>query len=401
MNANPGTYPKERDNTSPVGKSRQRILVVGPTPPPFAGPELAMQAILESPLSQWHEIKHINTTARSSNAQKGRLSIGLAPKFLWWVARYAWTVIRFRPSVVYAFVTATPLGWVGRDIWNIWIARAFGARVVIHMRAGHFQHRLKSAPKIIRWAISLSCRQCTWCLAQSKSLTSQFAELCDPQRRGVVPNMIPVERYKATPSRTTESPTVLFLGHLTTAKGYCDLLRCIEKVVKRHPGVTFEFAGEKKTHETNVFHNQLTGKPLPEDDPETVRRNTIDGKLDKNYKYLGVLDEEGKIAALKRCTALVQPSYSEGFSMAILEALSIGRPVVCTRVGAMPDFLESETNGVLFEPGDLDSLTEGIVRALQDQQWQQRVGRENAALARDNFSPDVVARTLEAYLTTG
>ncbi|MGB7327415.1 MAG: glycosyltransferase family 4 protein, partial [Rubripirellula sp.] len=177
---------------------------------------------------------------------------------------------------------------------------------------------------------------------------------------------------------------------------YCELLKAIPEVAARHPNVVFQFAGTKLDRERNVHHVQTTGERLDGESPEQCYEDNVAGRFERNYEYLNVLDEEGKIAALRRCNFLMLPSYSEGFSMAILEAIATGKPVVCTAVGAMQDILTSGENGEVIQPGDTAGLIRGILRLLDDPDYRNRAAELNAKYARENFSQTVIAKRLAA-----
>ena len=372
--------------------------MLGPYPPPYAGPELAIKSLLESPLRNEVELKHLSTNVRKDNASKGKVGFGLVSAFFVILYRLSRTLISCRPQVVYFFVTATRMGWLGRDVWCIAISRLFGAKVITHMRAGHFKNNLRSASRleiaVIRWA----CHRVSWSLVQTESLRNQFTDLAPEHRIGVVHNMIDVHKYHSVDPSDHDKNCVLFLGHLSEAKGYCDVLKVIPQVVQEFPEVRFQFAGTKIESERNVRHCQATGKELPGQSPSVCFDEVIAGKYEKNYEYLGVLDEAGKMDALWRCNFLVLPSYSEGFSMAVLEALAVGKPVVTTKVGAMQDVLVSGVHGEVIVPGDLEALADAIRKLLRDRDYRNKVAAENALYCRQMFSQEVIASNLNRYI---
>ena len=371
-----------------------RVLVIGPFPPPFAGPEMAIKMLLESPLRDEFHLQHLSTNVRKINVFKGRVGLSMISSFFRFFSRLIWSLLRFRPAIVYYFVTATKLGWLGRDVWCIAISRLFGAKVVTHMRAGHFRHRLANANRfevaLIRWA----CHRVSWSLVQAPSLKDQFEGLAPSERIKVVPNMIDVDRYVAVPVDEHEFGRILFLGHLSVAKGYCELLKIIPQVATRFPDVSFHFAGTKLDKERNVHHIQSTGNPLPNEDPETCYQSNIEGRFEANYTFLGMLDEKAKIAAIKSCDFLVLPSFSEGFSMAILEAMSMGKPVVCAAVGAMRDFVIDGKHGEVIEPGDTEALANAVLKLLSERGYRDQLATENSGYVRQNFTQAVIAEKL-------
>ncbi len=373
---------------------KRRVLVVGPYPPPYSGPEMAIKAILESPIQQRFDLRHLSTNVRKTNQAKGRFGPSMVWAFFVFLTRLVNQLVRFRPDVVYCFVTATRLGWLGRDVWCIAVSRLFGAQVVTHMRAGHFKNNLAGAPSwqlaIIRWA----CRQVRWSVVQASSLRDQFEGLAPEDRIAVIPNMIDTDRYYKVNADQCTPSHILFLGHLSQAKGYADLLRAIPRVAEVFPDVVFRFAGAKIDKESNVFHDQATGARLPTIHCAEIYDQEIAGRFEANYEYLGMLDEDDKIQALCDCTFLVLPSYSEGFSMAILEAISMGKPIVCTGVGAMRDYLMTGVHGEVIAPGDVDSLVASILKLLGDADYRNRVALHNGDFAREQFSQAVVAQQL-------
>jgi len=68
----------------------------------------------------------------------------------------------------------------------------------------------------------------------------------------------------------------------------------------------------------------------------------------------------------KIANLFVMPSFTEGFPMALLEAMQNGLPVVATNVGGIPDIIESGVNGLLIKPGDVECLGDAMHFILSD-----------------------------------
>jgi glycosyltransferase involved in cell wall biosynthesis len=71
-------------------------------------------------------------------------------------------------------------------------------------------------------------------------------------------------------------------------------------------------------------------------------------------------------ALLKRADLTVMPSLVEPLGMAQIEALSLGVPVVASRVGGIPETVTHLKTGVLVAPGDIEAWTEGLAYALSN-----------------------------------
>lgn len=88
------------------------------------------------------------------------------------------------------------------------------------------------------------------------------------------------------------------------------------------------------------------------------------------------------------------PSFAEGTSMSVLEAMSTGLPVVATAVGGTPHLLDGGRCGLLVPSGDADALAAALDRLLGDRGAAQSLGAAARARAEADFSEDAM---LDAY----
>jgi glycosyltransferase involved in cell wall biosynthesis len=105
-----------------------------------------------------------------------------------------------------------------------------------------------------------------------------------------------------------------------------------------------------------------------------------------NLRRLGHLSDESLAAARAGAAAVLVPSlFYEHFGYAAAEALLDARPVVATRIGALPELVEHEVTGLLADPADVETLGALVRRALDDPEapgWG-RAGRERLARVAD------------------
>lgn len=88
-------------------------------------------------------------------------------------------------------------------------------------------------------------------------------------------------------------------------------------------------------------------------------------------RYLGPQSEEGVRALMRAATVLLVPSlWYEGFPMVMVEALSLGLPVIASRIGGLPEIIEDAVCGFLHAPGDASALGDALRKfaALAPQQ---------------------------------
>jgi len=138
---------------------------------------------------------------------------------------------------------------------------------------------------------------------------------------------------------------VLFIGHISKAKGALDLIKSIPLVVKQLPAVKFLFAGNVIERDYNI---------------KFVQNSThlcrlfwgLKDRYPEHFEYLGVVTGKTKKELLKSVDILALPSYSEGFPFVVLEGMSAGLPVIATRVGALPEVFRHGED-IFFVPNSI------------------------------------------------
>ena len=84
--------------------------------------------------------------------------------------------------------------------------------------------------------------------------------------------------------------------------------------------------------------------------------------------------------------------------MVVLEAMAAGVPVLASKVGGVPDLIESEKTGLFCDPERPESFREGVARLLADREFARQLAVTAKAEALRRFYPQVIARRhLEIY----
>ena len=96
----------------------------------------------------------------------------------------------------------------------------------------------------------------------------------------------------------------------------------------------------------------------------------------------------------RSCDIFVSPTYAEGFSNTILEAMASGLPVVSTRAVGVVDCLRDNENGLLVEPGDVAALRHALTRMLTEPALRERLAATALREARDIYSWRTVSRLI-------
>ena len=176
---------------------------------------------------------------------------------------------------------------------------------------------------------------------------------------------------------------VLYLGRLSEKKGIYDLLKVISSVKASVPDAHFYICGDGEMEQVKSEVERLGIQP---------------------YVTLpGWVRGAEKNEILSRCEILVLPSYYEAMPMVVLEAMSCGYAVIATDVGGIPQMIQSEKNGILIKPGELDRLAENIIEVLKNDWLRTQIGRSARQTVTDRFNIKKeiknLARTYEKTLT--
>lgn len=108
------------------------------------------------------------------------------------------------------------------------------------------------------------------------------------------------------------------------------------------------------------------------------------------------LTRQEVMQAWQRAEAAVVPSlWDEPFGMVAVEALTAGTPVVASAVGALPEIVDDDSNGLLVAPGDREGLQRALGRVLRDRALRDRLAAGAVRSAR-RYSPDAVIPEIEA-----
>ncbi|WP_298892546.1 glycosyltransferase family 4 protein [uncultured Psychroserpens sp.] len=375
-----------------MNDKKSKILFIGPTPPPYSGPELSMQQFLESEtLNKAFHIRFLKTNFRTDNTKKGKFGFSMVTNFFIFFSKLLKVLIITRPKCVYYPITPTQIGWIGRDVWTILLSKLFGAKVIIHLRGSHFKLNFQAFKGVVKKLVGFSLRKVDCAIVQASYLRDQFEPYISQSNIAVLYQAMDVNQYSNTNKYKVERGKILVMGHMTKAKGYTDILKIIPDLCEAFPYVKFYFAGNIRKGERGVFYNQFTGEKITYEDPFEAEKAILNSIYKDNYANLGIISGEDKMKHLQTTDIFLTASYSEGFSRSLLEAMSIGKPVAYTPVGAHREVFENETHGFSFEPGELDQLKNALKNLLVDDQKRYEIGLNNRAYVVSNFSIETIS----------
>jgi glycosyltransferase involved in cell wall biosynthesis len=239
------------------------------------------------------------------------------------------------------------------------LAELLGVPAVVKLHGSDMNvvARMRGPRRRLEWALPRAARV----IAVSKPLAEQARALgVAPERIDVIRNGIdrttfrPRDRAQARASLGLDGDgaVVLYVGHVTREKGAHDLVRAVAQ------------AGPRLREAHLVVVGDGGGF-------EEVRE--LAAELGIRASFMGARPHDEVATWLGACDVLALPSWNEGMPNVVLEALASGRPVVASRVGGIPDVIDSDSSGRLVPPRDAVALAHALEDVLSEPHDPERI----------------------------
>jgi glycosyltransferase involved in cell wall biosynthesis len=185
------------------------------------------------------------------------------------------------------------------------------------------------------------------------------------------------------------APCVGVVGNIQEWKGQAVLIEAMGRVVREVPKARGVIIGG--VHRAGAAYY------------ERLRARTRELGLEHALLFTGFRSDVADV--MNALDVVVHTSVrAEPFGRVILEGMALGKPVVASAAGGVPELIEDGDTGFLTTPGNPDALAERLIPLLQDADLRQQVGRRAQQWARERFSlPAHVAAMSAIYeeLTNG
>lgn len=182
--------------------------------------------------------------------------------------------------------------------------------------------------------------------------------------------------YKSNKKNST--PKLLFIGNTTISKGLEVLIEAMQYVISRYPSVKLIIALDKSTKK-GVY--------------EDKRSEIIYDKI-KKYNLQANIEELGMVENLpllfSKADIFITPFLNTfgpaDYPISTLEAMAMGKPIVASRVGGIPEIIKTGSNGILVEPGNERDLADAILTLLRDKKLQEQISLANMKIIKKDFN---------------
>jgi len=359
---------------SNIKKNKKTIIYMAPTPPPYMGPSIATQIILNSRFIDEFNVLHIETADRRPLNHLGKIdltNIYLALKhYLLLFHRLLFS----KADLVYIPICQATAGFL-RDVPFIVLSKLFGKKVVLHLRGGHFREFYNSSNKVMKYVIEKTLKRIDRMIVLGSSLKILFDGLIPEEKLSVVPNGLNIAldkvRYK-NPEK--DHLMILFLSNLIETKGFKEVLYSVKKVTQNHRNVRYIFAGTWRKDKDEL------------ECEDYLKREKI-----KDYvEFRGSVTGRNKTRLLQDADIFVFPTYYpfEGHPWVIVEAMAAGLPIITTDQGCIKESVIDGENGFIIPKRDPDSVAEKILYLIEHPDVRETMGHKSRQLYEANLTEE-------------
>ncbi len=280
----------------------------------------------------------------------------------------------FKPELIY--FTISPVNSFLRDIVYVFIAKAFGVKLVYHLHGKGIKDKSNLSKQYLalyKWAYK---NVDVICLSEKLSFDFDFLPI---NKYHIIPNAIKNERIEKAKTKKNSSINLLFLSNLIYSKGIIDYIESVKILLNKQFNIKARIVG--KEHDLKKDEIELLIKPFC-----------------NNLVYLGAKYGDEKNRILSETDIFIFPSYKDVWGLVILEAMQAQLPVITTDEGAITDMIEDGVNGFIVEKRNPLHIAEKIMVLIENEKIRNEMGKRNKEKFLKNYTIDIFENRLNLVL---
>lgn len=215
-----------------------------------------------------------------------------------------------------------------------------------------------------RWLRRIVYRKARLCIAASRAVQEEFRKL-GVKNIEIIPNGVDLEKFTAkdrcvacgTSDVRHKEFVILSVGRLEKIKGHKYLIEAFTVIKKEIPNAKLILVGDGSER----FN-------LEEQIEELAIKDSV--------QFIGEVSHNDLPHYYHKADVFVMPSLSEGFGIAVIEAMACGVPVIASRVGGLADIISDGENGLLIGEANMMYLSSAIIELKGDVDLRLRIIKE-------------------------
>ena len=326
-----------------------KLALVGPLPPPFGGMANQTRQLSRLLEKEGVAVHLIQTNAPYKPAWVGSIRWVRAGARLLPYLLALWKKIG--ESEVVHIMANSGKSWFLFAAPAIWIARRRGVPVIVNYRGGEADAFLQQHERLFKKSI----RPIAKLIVPSGYLKEVFAKYGIVAE--VIPNVVDLGKFsrkRDTKSFPLEEPHLIVCRNLEKIYDVATALKAFQKILEIFPAARLTVAGEG-----------------PEE--KALKKLANELGIASQARFAGRLDVEQMVALYQSADLMLNASRVDNMPNALLEAMSVGVPIVTTNAGGIPFIVEHEQTALLVPVGNPEAMAKAVLRLLNDEALYRRL----------------------------
>lgn len=357
---------------------KKTVLIVGKLPPPYMGPAIATQILLNSDLKNRYRLIHFNNTVNKTIDTQGKAGIGKVFKTIAHYLSFRIMLRRNKPDLILIPISQTTIGFL-KDMPYILIAKWFGKKVLIQLRGSNLKSWLGGSSKLIGTIFSWTIKGTDGVIVLGDKLRHLFEDYFSQERIFVAPNGGDYSFPECSESQ--QKLTVLYFANMFESKGVRVVLDAALEL--GHDGFKFRFAGG--------WSDDAFKEKFLKDAASSAADIEIYGPLSGDRKF-------GMFANAD--IFVFPPIMPEGHPWVLVEAMAAGLPIIATDQGAITESVIDGENGFIVPAGDHHAIAEKLNILKNDWGQRERMAQESRRMYEARFTAVKLADNYENIFNT-
>ena len=368
---------------NPETSKVNKVLIIGPIPPPFGGIATVIDSIINSELKRDFSFELFNRSESLYEAGTGSLRRQLKK-----IGR-ALSLFKKLWSGGYDFIHlhGSTSGFAG-DTLVLIVAFLARTKALLHLHGtdwGRFYGNVSWFRRFyVRVGVSIPKRIVVLYNLWAENIRKIDSKINVRVIRNFIPDCSPPDAARVTALRQKlrikpEEFVVSSIGRVGWRKGSFDIVEAASMPAIANSGLRILLVGGEEN----------------QGEMERLQKFVVEKGV---AQWVNLIDEvhiEDVPLFLEMSDVFVLPSYYEGMPMSIIEAMRNGKPIISTKVGAMPDMIESGVSGILINPASPQEIAESIHMLRTNPELREKISSKARITFEDGFETSRVVSNLK------
>ena len=262
------------------------------------------------------------------------------------------------------------------------VAKFQGAKCIINLQSGDTEDYMRQKLGIFYFLYNWVYGKNSAYIVLSNYLKERALQHRVPaQNIRIIPNGVDTKTFSCKKLRRRDKrPSIITVSRLTVKNAVDDVLKAFALVKKEFPKAVLTICGSGE-------------------DELKLKHLASELNVAKDVRFTGLVSYKNLPNYLCEADVFVRPSISEGFGNSFIEALACGVPIVGTKVGGIPDFLENGKTGLFCKVRNPEDIAKQIMRLLKERSLAKNIVRNGQKMIKKRYEWNLIAKQFDEVLS--